>query len=53
MKRLFVLTLPFLLMPCGPGTIPEVKIFKNPASHVTGRIDYPQDSPAGGAYNAL
>ncbi len=53
MKRLFALSLPALLMACAPGTIPGVRTFKNQASHVTGRIDYPQDPPAGGAHNPV
>jgi len=53
MNRLFVLTLPLLLMACTRGNISGVVIFGNQASHLTGRIDYPQDPPAGGAHNAL
>lgn len=53
MKRLCALTLPALLMACARGNISGVVTFQNSASHGTGRIDYPQDPPAGGAHNAL
>ena len=53
MMRLSGLALLVLLMACAPGTIPGVKIFENQASHVTGRIDYPQNPPAGGAHNPV
>ena len=53
MKRLVALTLPVLLTACARGNISGVVTFENQASHVTGRVDYPQDPPAGGAHNAL
>jgi hypothetical protein len=53
MKRLFALILPLLLGACARGNISGVRIFENQAAHLTGRIDYPQDPPAGGAHNPV
>ncbi|MGY2897142.1 DUF3105 domain-containing protein [Deinococcus sp. UYEF24] len=51
MKRLCALILPALLIACASGRISGVKVFANQGSHVTGRVDYPQEPPAGGAHN--